>query len=87
MVALNKELNETKLPDRRAQLESRIKYTDKKIDEMVYKLYGLNKEEIKIIEGENNFKPQRTQCRTEASQRHHKEENPLCNSVNNSVIL
>ena len=51
MLALNKEINKTKLPDRRNQIESRIKYTDKKIDALVYKLYGLTEDEIKIIEG------------------------------------
>lgn len=52
MLVLNKELNETNLPDEITQLESRIKYTDKKIDELVYKMYKLTPEEIKIVEGE-----------------------------------
>ncbi|MCX7001554.1 MAG: Eco57I restriction-modification methylase domain-containing protein, partial [Candidatus Sumerlaeota bacterium] len=52
MLSLNKELNETKLPDRHMQIESRIKYTDKKIDSLVYKLYNLTEDEIKIVEGE-----------------------------------
>lgn len=34
-------------------LKSEIEKTDKKIDEEVYKLYGLTQEEIKIIEGNN----------------------------------
>jgi hypothetical protein len=32
--------------------EQKIEILDKKIDELVYKLYGLNEDEIKIIEGE-----------------------------------
>jgi len=52
MLSLNKELNETKLPDRRTQLESHIEYTDRKIDSFVYKLYNLTEDEIKIVEGE-----------------------------------
>jgi len=31
----------------------KIAKTDKKIDEEVYKLYGLTEEEIKIVEGKN----------------------------------
>ena len=34
------------------QLKARISYTDKKIDQLVYQLYELNEEEIKIVEGE-----------------------------------
>lgn len=29
------------------------RYTDKEIDQMVYELYGLSADEIKIVEGEN----------------------------------
>lgn len=32
-------------------LKARIKATDNLIDEIVYKLYGLTEEEIKIVEG------------------------------------
>jgi len=32
-------------------LKTRIKATDELIDEIVYKLYGLTEEEIKIIKG------------------------------------
>ena len=31
-------------------LKTEIEKTDKEIDQMVYKLYGLTKEEIKIVE-------------------------------------
>lgn len=33
------------------QLQSDIEITDRKIDQMVYELYGLTEEEIKIVEG------------------------------------
>lgn len=33
------------------KLKSEIEKTDKKIDEEVYKLYGLTPEEIKTVEG------------------------------------
>jgi hypothetical protein len=32
-------------------LESRIAATDRQIDELVYELYGLTEEEIKVVEG------------------------------------
>jgi hypothetical protein len=34
------------------QLQAEIEKTDKEIDRMVYELYGLTEEEIKIVEGE-----------------------------------
>ncbi|MFH0976403.1 MAG: N-6 DNA methylase [Spirochaetota bacterium] len=51
MLSLNKELQNSKLPQEQEQLKNRIEYTDKKIDELVYKLYGLDKKEIEVIEG------------------------------------
>jgi hypothetical protein len=32
-------------------LKQRIAFTDKKIEALVYELYGLSEEEIKIVEG------------------------------------
>ena len=34
------------------ELQNIIQYTDKKIDQLVYQLYGLTEEEIKVVEGE-----------------------------------
>jgi type I restriction-modification system DNA methylase subunit len=50
---LNKRLNEMgdKKTDERARIEEEIKKTDKEIDELVYKLYGITEEEKEIIEG------------------------------------
>jgi hypothetical protein len=31
--------------------EARIKYTDDKINQLVFELYGLSKEEVGIVEG------------------------------------
>ena len=36
-------------------LKAEIDKTDKEIDQMVYELYGLTEEEIKIVEGGGNF--------------------------------
>ncbi len=33
------------------ELQSKINTTDKQIDEMVYELYGLDEDEIKVVEG------------------------------------
>ena len=32
-------------------LKQRIAFTDKKIDALVYELYGLSEEEVKVVEG------------------------------------
>ena len=51
MISLNRELHEALLHSNEWEnIKSEIEKTDKKIDEEVYKLYGLTKEEIKIIE-------------------------------------
>jgi hypothetical protein len=51
MLKLNKDLQAATLPEQKDQLKARIDYTDKKIDKLVYELYGLTEEEIKIVEG------------------------------------
>ncbi len=51
MISLNKELHEIlENSNEWESLKSEIEKTNKKIDEEVFKLYGLNEEEIKIIE-------------------------------------
>jgi len=52
MLDLNKRLAETGVPQTREMLKRRIETTDRQIDALVYELYGLNEEEIKIVEGE-----------------------------------
>jgi hypothetical protein len=51
MLQLNKEKQQTTTPDKLDQLNTRIKYTDEKINKLVYQLYGLSEEEIGIVEG------------------------------------
>ena len=41
---------EAHVPQVKTQLEREIKYTDDQIDQLVYELYGLTEEEIKIVE-------------------------------------
>ncbi|MEK6932956.1 MAG: TaqI-like C-terminal specificity domain-containing protein, partial [Nanoarchaeota archaeon] len=52
ILSLNKRLNEIKdkATDEKARLEKEIQKTDDEIDQEVYKLYGITKEEIKIVE-------------------------------------
>ncbi|NDP21020.1 MAG: N-6 DNA methylase [Paludibacter sp.] len=51
LLKLNEEKATTKLQTSISQLESRIEYCENKIDEIVYQLYELTDEEIKIVEG------------------------------------
>jgi len=50
MLALNKRLHETESPSTRKSIEAQIAHADRKIDELVYDLYGLTDEEIAIVE-------------------------------------
>ena len=52
IIELNKKLSSEKNPNIIEMLNTRIQAVDKAIDKIVYALYGLNDEEIKIIEGE-----------------------------------
>jgi hypothetical protein len=38
-------------PNDKSRIERRIEATDRQIDELVYRLYGLTEEEIGIVEG------------------------------------
>jgi hypothetical protein len=51
MLQLQKEKQQTNLPDKLNQLEARIKYTDDKINQLVFELYGLGEEKRRIVEG------------------------------------
>jgi hypothetical protein len=58
MLELNKELLQAKTlqaktPQARTQLERRPEHTDSEIDRLVYELYGLSAEEVKVVEGKN----------------------------------
>ncbi len=50
MFLLYHDINNAKTPHKKKLLEKQIKATDKKIDQMVYELYGLTEEEITIVE-------------------------------------
>jgi hypothetical protein len=50
MPQLNKQLPKATLQYQQEQLKQRIALTDKKIDALVYTLYGLSEEEVKIVE-------------------------------------
>ena len=51
MLTLNKQAAEGSLPPQKAeQLKRQIDATDREIDKLVYQLYGLTDEEIRLIE-------------------------------------
>jgi hypothetical protein len=51
LLKLNEEKSEVKLQSRISQLEGKIEYCENRINEIVYQLYELTTEEIKIVEG------------------------------------
>lgn len=51
MLALHKELPKAKLPADKEEIQQRIDHTDRRIDKLVYELYGLTEEEIRVVEG------------------------------------
>ncbi|MBC8180404.1 N-6 DNA methylase, partial [candidate division KSB1 bacterium] len=50
MLNLHKQLSETKLPQSKTTIKRQIETTDREIDRLVYELYDLTDEEIKIVE-------------------------------------
>jgi hypothetical protein len=50
MLSLHKRLAGEKLPQKREQIEREITATDRQIDQLVYQLYGLTEDEIRIVE-------------------------------------
>ena len=50
LLKLNEEIKIAKLQTRFSQLESKIHYSKNRINEIVYKLYGLTPEEIAMVE-------------------------------------
>jgi hypothetical protein len=51
LLKLNEEKVDTKLQTKISQIESKIYYFENRINELVYQLYELTEEEIKIVEG------------------------------------
>jgi len=50
MLDLHRRLAEEKVPHEKAALQRQIELTDRQIDALVYELYGLTDEEIKVVE-------------------------------------
>ena len=50
MLALHKQLPQTRAPHEQTGLERQIETADRQIDALVYELYGLTEEEIAIVE-------------------------------------
>jgi hypothetical protein len=51
MLALHRRLPAARTPQEQEMLRREIESTDGQIDRLVYSLYGLTEEEIKIVEG------------------------------------
>ncbi len=51
LLKVNEEIREQKLETKRNQTQSKIDYCESRINEIVYQLYGLIEDEIKIVEG------------------------------------
>ena len=52
MLSLNKQLAEAKTSHEQTLLQRQIEATDRQIDALVYELYELTEEEIKIVEAQ-----------------------------------
>ena len=50
MLTLNQQLTQAKIPQQKTMLKNQIEITDRQIDNLVYELYGLTDEEIRIVE-------------------------------------
>jgi hypothetical protein len=51
MLKLHKDLPKAKTPHEQESIQRQIAATDRQIDVLVYELYGLTKDEIRIVEG------------------------------------
>jgi len=52
MLELHKKISKIKNPNEKTRIQRQIDATDGQIDKLVYELYGLTEEEIRIVEGE-----------------------------------
>jgi len=50
LINLHLEKSATKIPDRSSQLQGKIDFCEDRINQLVYQLYGLTEEEIRIVE-------------------------------------
>lgn len=51
MLGLHQQLAAAQIGHAKIALQRQIEATDKQIDQVVYELYGLSEEDIKIVEG------------------------------------
>jgi hypothetical protein len=51
MLRLHKDLPKAKTAQEKTALQRMIASTDRQIDDLVYDLYGLSKDEVRIVEG------------------------------------
>ncbi len=54
MLDLHKHIKDIHSDTQKSILQRQIEATDREIDQLVYELYGLTDEEIKIVEGETS---------------------------------
>ncbi len=54
MFLLTRRLATAKTDHEKTALQRQIDATDKQIDKLVYELYGLTEEEIKVVEGQGS---------------------------------
>jgi adenine-specific DNA-methyltransferase len=52
MLELQKKYHETRMERNKELYERQIRIVDKQIDRLVYDLYGVTEEEVKVVEGE-----------------------------------
>ena len=52
MLEFHKQLDKAKEPQVKTVLQRQIEITDRQIDKLVYELYGLTEEEVKVVESE-----------------------------------
>jgi hypothetical protein len=52
MLDLHKQLHKAKTPHEQESIKRTIAATDAQIDALVYELYGLTEDEIRIVEGD-----------------------------------
>lgn len=50
MLALHRQLAAAKTPHEKAVLQTQIEVTDRQMDKLVYVLYGLTEEEVRMVE-------------------------------------
>jgi hypothetical protein len=57
MLDLNKKLHSATIASEKTMIQRQIDATDRQIDKLVYELYGLTEDEIRIVEEATTNKP------------------------------